>query len=287
MSSDFRSEDQPEDQGGKRRRRLFSAKALRGNGEVAPAPAADDVTPAPVATDSPTSDNTASSEPTSGNGTTEAREEINRVVTNLVHGKGHAAPQPPYKPTMADLKAAFGSHPQISDTPEGPITYDVREPKKNGEYFQAHPDRRLWLENEMLVDADDFEKGVYPVSVEMQGPLGEWLKHCLLVPCITPKGTIFIWPIPIADLTLKQRPSKMEKRRREIAAEATTQWITLIWTKGQHVSHPADDGGVHHGTPKWPQDLTVELILERAFLNKLIGSRDHDIAKIYLGTGDR
>jgi hypothetical protein len=226
-----------------------------------------------------------SGEPAKGNG--QSTDAVAAAVHSIVHKGDPAAPPVSYKPTMADLKAAFGAHPQVSDTPEGPIVYDVREPKKNGEYFQTHPDRRLWLENAMLVDQDDFEKGVYPIAVNMQGLLEKWLKHCLLVPCITSKGTIFIWPIPIANILLKQRPSPMEKRRREIAAEASLQWTTYYWYEGKHGGHSADDDGAHHGVPKWPQDLTVELIMERAFLNKLICSRDHDIAKIYLGTGDR
>jgi hypothetical protein len=216
-------------------------------------------------------------------------ETVAAAVHHLVHGQEAPAQTPDDEqriPTMEDLRRAFGEKPQTSSF-EPPVVYDVREPKRNGEYFRTHPNRELWLENQMLVDADDFEKGVYPVAVQMVEPLREFLKRCLLVPCITKKGTIFIWPIPIADLTLKQRQTKIEQNKRKIAFEATTEWRTIVWTGGQHVGMPPDDGGEYLGEPKWPKDLTVDLILERGFLPRLIASKAHDIAKIYLGLSER
>jgi hypothetical protein len=233
-------------------------------------------------------DNAATHGPEHGNG--QADETVAKAVHQLVHGRettpqGRSANESD-APTMDDLRRAFGDKPQTTSF-EPPVVYEVREPRRNGEFFRTHPNRELWLENLMLVDQEDYEKGVYPVGVGMVEPLREFLKRCLLVPCITKKGTVFIWPISIADLTLKQRQNKVEQNKRKIAFEATTEWRTLVWTGGQHVGLPADDGGEYLGDPKWPADLTVDLILERAFLPRLIASKSHDIAKIYLGLSER
>jgi hypothetical protein len=234
------------------------------------------------------------SEPVTGNvPTSEPEPEVDgavaEAVSRLVHGQGkptQTTAEDDLAPTMEDLRAAFGDKPQVAIL-EPPVVYEVREPKRNGEYFRTHPDRGLWLENLMLVDQEDFEKGVYPVGVKMVESLREFLKRCLLVPCITKKATIFIWPIPIADLVQKQRPTKIEKNKRKIALEATIEWRTIVWSRGQHIGMPPDDGGEYLGDPKWPETLTLDLIMERAFLPRLIANKKHDIAKIYLGLEDR
>jgi hypothetical protein len=191
------------------------------------------------------------------------------------------------RPTAEELRAAMGPQPAVENIGKLEDRYECREPLRSAEYFRAHHDRGLWQESVMLVDRDGFDRPVFLVSPGMQPILQKWLKRVLLVPCINVDGILFIWPIIIADILLGQRSTKVEQNKREIALQAVSLWTALVWFKNRHIGEPAEEKGVHLGEPAWPADLAVDLINTRAFGGNYINSREHEIAKIYLGLGRR
>jgi hypothetical protein len=191
------------------------------------------------------------------------------------------------RPTAEELRAAMGPQPSIENIGKLEERYDCREPLRSAEYFRTHSDRSLWQGSVMLVDKDGFDRPVFLVSPGMQPILHKWLKRVLLVPCVNVDGIVFIWPIIIADILLGQRSTKVEQNKREIALQAVALWTALVWFKNRHIGEPAEEKGVHLGEPAWPTDLTLDLINTRTFGANYIASRDHEIAKIYLGLGRR
>jgi hypothetical protein len=139
----------------------------------------------------------------------------------------------------------------------------------------------------MLPDRDGFDKAVYPVSPEMQIPLGRWVKRMLLVPCINAEGEPFVWGFIVADIMRGQRTTKVETAKRKIVDQATTQWVAMVWDGKRHIGVPAVDEGKYLGEPKWPEDLSFDLIIERCLTPEYIASTEHEIAKIYLGMAKR
>jgi hypothetical protein len=205
---------------------------------------------------------------------------------------GHVSPAatPPSvgaRPTIEELRAALGPQPNLGDIDKAPVRWEIREPRKEAEYFRVHQERSLWMEGPMLPDREGFDKATYPVSPAMQISLQRWLKRMLMVPCVNVEGEFFLWAFVVADIMRSQRTTKVETAKRAIVQQATEQWTAMVWDGKKHIGVSAAENGVHLGQPKWPEKLSTGLILERCFASEYISSTEHEIAKVYLGLGKR
>jgi hypothetical protein len=88
------------------------------------------------------------------------------------------------------------------------LVYPRRKPstsKKRPEFFRTHPDLTLWVKTYVVVDRMEIEETVYLVLPEPKAALAEHLIYMQLVPCISTKGKVFLWPISCEDENLKAR----------------------------------------------------------------------------------
>jgi hypothetical protein len=190
-------------------------------------------------------------------------------------------PPPPGRARIEELEAAIGGQGDGVILGEVEAEYESRQKLKPGEYIRAHRDKRLWQDALVLVDEDGLEKTTYLVARDLQPKLRDWLKRVLLVPAVNQDHEFFLWVIPIADISLGQRMSNTEKERRRAAEMAGNTWATVFWDGKRHKVRSADGNAL--GEPKWPKDLTRELINLRTFQDKYIGGINHPIAQYYLG----
>ncbi len=102
----------------------------------------------------------------------------------------------------------------------------------------------------------------------------------VLVPSITRRGQVFLWPIRLPGLD--GRLDRWNQTARNAAELARTQWIRLISNR-QLGDYDVD---IVEGLPEptWPADITsLEQFLEIAFAGKVIDSENHPVLQRLAG----
>jgi hypothetical protein len=201
----------------------------------------------------------------------------------------HVAPEitsPPSRARIEELEAAVTTTSGGVSIGQIETRYECRGKIKRGEFFRTHPNRALWLESAVLVDEDGIDKTTYLVSPTVQPLLQRWLSRVLLIPCINQDRCLFVWSIPIADITIGQRSTRSEAVRRVAAQQALTTWSTVVWFQSEHHVVPAD-APEELGEPRWPDDLDKATLLLRTFQDHLIADAAHPILRVYLGRARR
>jgi hypothetical protein len=187
----------------------------------------------------------------------------------------------------ADIEAAmqFGYGDGITLDPL-PIKYKCRKPNsRTAEYIRCHPDRTLWQQTTVLEDQQGYDKAVYLVHPHARVALQRFLKHVLLVPAINTEDEVFVWYIPISDVSQGRRGRRsVELSARRVAESAISEWKAAHFQDGEWVGQTAR-GDL--GEPNWPEDLTTRAINERTFADSVILDDTHEIAQVYLGVTRR
>lgn len=195
-------------------------------------------------------------------------------------GNGAAEPRPAKErhKTAADVFADMkrlreAEEAPLIDTVEHLVNVAVRKPK-SGEFFRVHRDPEMSLRIAIFENRE--EQLVYFVDTEIRPLLGEQLRAAMLVTCINTAGTIFLWPIKLAEDSRGGGRAWSESAMRA-ALLAKDKWVRLIGELGNGAYRVFSARG-ELPEPSWP-DRSLQDLLVVAFEGKIIDDPEHDVIR--------
>jgi hypothetical protein len=188
----------------------------------------------------------------------------------------------------AEIEEAIGEdEDEVLEVEETHLTYPIRKPKRSArrfEFFMTHPDPAMWVRAWAIVMSLDIEEEYYLPKDNVKGALADHLARVEFVPCITSRGKIFIWPIPVEDGT--GRKNKWTDSARVAAKEARLEWTKLLSDR--------EEGKYRTFRPKskvpppvWPEDFTRKTMMTRTFVDRILRDLDNDTAREILNAGHK
>jgi hypothetical protein len=156
------------------------------------------------------------------------------------------------------------------------VDVSLRSPKQDW-IFQAWPkEEDYWPVGILRVDRGDDRTETYVVTEEVAGLpfLAGRIRDAKLVPCITSKGTVFVWPViePNPDDRFGYR---IHSAMRRILDEARKQWVSIQWAGGRpSLAIPR----AVIAPPSWPDQPWTE-VFDLALKDRLIDDRDAEVIR--------
>jgi len=142
----------------------------------------------------------------------------------------------------------------------------------------VHPDVGLRVQLLSYEDDEGMESSYYLVTPSAGAYIPELVMPIIYVPFITPKGTVKLWPIK-ARRDQKGEMNKWSRSALGICNKYPGRWVRVI----------PDDGfyrcqfmKMNH-EPAWPEELSQQALIDRAFGDKLIRDKSHPIIRHMLG----
>ena len=151
-------------------------------------------------------------------------------------------------------------------------TVPVRKPSKQA-FVRVHPDEGF-ADCFMLLQLEG-ENEVWAVPPDMQDALALECKAVRLYTSIDSSGNVFLWPIPMPD---PLHPNQWHVSHHETAQTARSKWLRMRTNRvlGAYIWDVAK-GSLPE--PKWPEGMTYDDLLNKAFAGRIIDSLDHEIVK--------
>jgi hypothetical protein len=152
------------------------------------------------------------------------------------------------------------------------MSVPVRRPSKQT-FVRVHPDEALAVDLAIIRLEDD--NLTYLVEPNLLVELIDQFKVERLYTAIDAQGNIFLWPVPVVD---QERPSDWHLTHHEIAREARRAWVRPQANRALGAYEAIKPMG-ELPEPKWPCDLTMKGLLEKAFKNRFIRDMDHPVIR--------
>jgi hypothetical protein len=146
----------------------------------------------------------------------------------------------------------------------------IRKPARP-EFVRINPDPAMTLATAIYDDKE--ERETFLVMPAMQIELVGELKPVLLCQAINRQNVVFIWPVPLPDVTGKR--NSWSESARDAAELAKTHWVRMAadMSLGAYRVYRAE-GALSE--PVWP-DRTLSELLEIAFTGRVIDRVDHPV----------
>lgn len=165
------------------------------------------------------------------------------------------------KPALPQNSAAIDETPQVS----------VGRPDAQ-QFYRSIRDEALFDAAILTLNST---KEVYLVYPSLEDQLSHEVQHKTLAPFIDREGNIVLWPIT-------GTPCSWRDSALKAADQACDQWVRIITHREQEMyqTMPAV-GGLED--PQWPQDVTLDSLVEQAFEGRLISDLGHPVLKTLRG----
>jgi hypothetical protein len=154
-------------------------------------------------------------------------------------------------------------------------TCTVHRPREH-DIFRVHPGTE-WRRNALLIEyrGEDpaIGRGPFLIHPQLRGRFGTYGKPHLLLTCITPAGSLFLWPVRV----VKGFGDTWYKSALVIAKLAEAHWVRMWSVKGGS-GYLTAISKRDHGEPKWRGEHFEELA-EIAFADYLVTSLDHPLCR--------
>jgi hypothetical protein len=156
------------------------------------------------------------------------------------------------------------------------VDVSLRSPKQDW-IFQAWPNEADYLPVGLLkVDRGDDRKEPFVVTESIADLpfLAGRVRDADLVGCITSKGMVFVWPVPVPNPD-DHFGFRTHSAMRRILDEARGRWVSILWVYGKpSLAIPK----VKIAEPHWPDQPWPE-IYELALKDNLISDPDSDVIR--------
>ncbi|MCA9467918.1 MAG: hypothetical protein KC643_21075 [Nitrospira sp.] len=152
------------------------------------------------------------------------------------------------------------------------ISVPIRKPDSQV-FIRVHPDDAFYLETTLLELKE--ERETYLVDPSLRADLSGEIVPKALYTCLTPQGTLFLWPVklPSPDGRLDSWNSSAHR----IAKLAKTQWVRVVSNRQLQGYEPF--AAVNpFSEPEW-LDLDFQAILQLAFQDRIIQDPNHPVLK--------
>lgn len=180
-----------------------------------------------------------------------------------------SSPSNPFSPEYLRLSQDF-----ISEVGGKKILISVPIRKPDPQVFiRVQPDESFCLETTLLELKE--ERETYLVDPGLRRDLSDEIVPKALYTCITPQGTLFLWPIklPSPDGRLDSWNSSAHR----VATLAKTQWIRVVSNR-QLQGYDPFAAVNSFSEPEWPE-LDFPSILKLAFQDRMIQDPNHPVLK--------
>ena len=139
-------------------------------------------------------------------------------------------------------------------------------------FFRCHPDFRMSAFVLTIEDGIDRKAFLLTKPIAQTLKPGEYQQRELRL-LTTNFGELILYPLGLAS----DVGNKWTASAREAVARAQSEWVRMAAdrTMGQYFARAAEDQALM-GEPKWPDDISKETIIEKAFgADSIITSLDH------------
>jgi hypothetical protein len=164
----------------------------------------------------------------------------------------------------ADYQALVGVKPAH-------LTIKIRKPDRQ-EWVRVHPDPDWIFQALTLTSREDRE--TFLVDRPLQSELAAELRPVALHVAITRAGHVFVWPVPIPGWD--GRRNDWHSSALQAAHLARSQWIR-VGADMALGAYQVFTTSAALPDPEWPEDLSRELVFERAFRDRLIRTPEHPV----------
>jgi hypothetical protein len=151
------------------------------------------------------------------------------------------------------------------------VNIDVRKPHKQ-EWFRAH--RTLQFPAAVL--ELNPSGSVYLVHPSLRERLSHDVYDACIFPCINRSNEIFLWTVrlPKSD----NRTNQFSESALEAISMARETWIRRQWS-AEDRSHVVYKSKVLIPDPKWPEDCSIEDLINRGFKRRFIADYEHEVLR--------
>jgi len=162
----------------------------------------------------------------------------------------------------------------------GEQTWDevpVVKPKKS-QVIMVHRDAGLRVQLLSFQDDEAMEDVFYLITPPAAAFIPELVLPVVYVPYVTPKGTVKLWPIK-ARRDAKGELNRWSRTALTLCNKYAGQWIRVIPDDGFYraqLMKLSDE-------PSWPEELSRQALIDRAFTGKLIQDRAHPVIQHMMG----
>jgi hypothetical protein len=175
---------------------------------------------------------------------------------------------------LAEIGAAFLDNDDIElDEVSVIATCTVRRPREH-DIFRVRREAD-WRRNALLIEYRGENtavgRGPFLIHPRLRGHFGSYGKPHLLLTCITPAASVFIWPIRVT----KGFGDSWYKSALVIAKLAEDHWVRMWSVKGGS-GYLAAISKRDHGEPAW-KGQSFEELAEIAFADCFVASLDHPL----------
>lgn len=152
------------------------------------------------------------------------------------------------------------------------ISVQVRKPQRQ-EFVRLHPSADMSIAVALLELKAD--RQTYIVDPALAPALPGEAVSKMLYTAITSTGTLFLWPVKLADE--QDRLDEWNAVGHQAAALARTKWVRVTANMAAG-TYDVLEASAAFRDPVWP-DVTFEALLEIAFKKRLITDLDHPVLK--------
>jgi hypothetical protein len=177
---------------------------------------------------------------------------------------------------FADLDAIKAPIDGVEETEELLARVPVRKPNKKW-FVRVHPDYGF----PVTLLEDDESGDLYLVLPGIRAELADYAKTFSLHLAMNRQGVTFLWPVPVPDPNGRQMDWHVVHRK--AAETAKTKWLQMIPDMAIG-SYRLKVAKASWSEPEWRPESFQE-ILEIAFKDRIVGDRNHPVAKQLLGLG--
>jgi len=151
------------------------------------------------------------------------------------------------------------------------VNIEVRKPQKQ-EWFRAHST----LQFPAAVLEVNASGNIFLVHPSLRERLSDDVYDACIYPCINRNNEIFLWTVrlPKGD----SRANQFAESALEAIRTARETWIRRQWS-AETRSHVVYRSKVLISDPKWPEDCSIEDLVNRGFKRRFIADYDHEVLR--------
>ena len=148
---------------------------------------------------------------------------------------------------------------------------EVRKPQMQ-EWFRAHPS----LQFPAAVHEVKASGTIFLVHPSLRERLADDVYDACIFPCINRSNEIFLWTVrlPKGD----SRANQFAESALEAISLARETWIRRQWS-AESRTHLVYKSKVLLPDPKWPEDCSIEDLINRGFKRRFISDYEHEVLR--------
>src|SRR5215831_4787443 len=151
------------------------------------------------------------------------------------------------------------------------VNIEVRKPQKQ-EWFRAHST----LQFPAAVLEVNASGNIFLVHPSLRERLSDDVYDACIYPCINRNNEIFLWTVrlPKGD----SRANQFAESALEAISLARETWIRRQWS-AESRTHLVYKSKIVLPEPKWPEDCSIEDLINRGFKRRFISDYEHEVLR--------